>query len=243
MKKGKIVLFGIISALLLFVLFIPIKTEAAAIIKSGKTIALKDFESAPLYKFTLEEDSVVTVSWINNFDTFSTVNVYSDSKANNVTIFSFMESVKGKEYFAFKKGVYYVKMYDQTFGGPTTKITISWTPVSTYDQGNYCADKAVTLSANKTTRVVQTPGCNYERFYKIKIKAPKKVDVIVTYEAIQIVPYKAKIYFHLYSEDFSQEYNIYDDVLPAGTYYLVADPIPKPYFHNSLGSYITFKWK
>lgn len=244
MKQLKIALLGIISTLLLFVVLIPIKAEAASIIKSGKTIALKDKGDAPLYKITLEEDSVIKVEWANNKQNFSTFCIYADSKTQNELVFSWLDKgVSGKEFFALKKGVYYIRMYDQASGGPTTRVTVSWTPVSTFDQGNYCADKAVNLSFNKTMQLVQTPGNNCERYYKFKItKAPKSINLMITYQIVYIIPDKAPIYFHIYNEDFSREYS-QSDVLPVGTYYLVADPIPRPYFWNSLGTYITFKLK
>ena len=247
MKQLKIALLGIISTFILFLVFIPIKAEAASIIRSGSTIALKNYGVAPLYKMTLEKDSLVKVSWSNNKNSSAQMLLYTDSKRTKlVTSAGFNDGASGKKFFSLKKGVYYIYMYDnfESAAAPTTKVNFSWTPASNYNKENFCSSKAIMLNANTTESVVQTPSENYPRYYKIKLTREQKVQILT--------PYGNNTYIHIYSADWSTQYltspadetiMVTTQKLKAATYFVVIDECSRPYQSGVLGKYIAFKWK
>ena len=245
MKQLKLLLLGAVSALLmLFVVFIPMRANAATI-ENGVPTALQR-EGKAIYKFTLEDDSLLTINWVKNNRDLAYFQIYADrNKTESVTYgyYPFSE-VSGKMMFPLRRGTYYVEMYDgDSKYAPTTKVKFSWTSAKNYSKDNYSLATAKTLKANTLEEAVQIRKYNYNRWYKISLK-----------KAQRIIVEGANEYSYLYGlsildsklQTVSRNYSDYDFILttkvPKGTYYIVI-PDDSSLNNSYFGEYIAFRWR
>lgn len=239
MKQLKIALLGIASMLLLFFFaFIPMRAEAATI-ENGKNTKLLQ-SGQQFYKFTLSDDSLVQVYWSNNTKNGTAITLYVDKDKKKMIDFLYPSGQKtGKEFYALKKGTYYVDMYDYY---QVASVKITWNVASKYDKQNYCMAKATTLNKDTIANVVQTPRYDYSRWYRIKLTKAQKVTILS--------PYGNGGFVYLYSPSWqSYQFSTADstnkvttDKLAAGTYYIRV-AMDGSYYQGVEGSYIAFKWK
>ncbi len=245
MKQLKLLLLGAVSALLmLFVVFIPMRANAATI-ENGVPTALQR-EGKAFYKFTLEDDSLLTVNWVKNNRDLAYMQIYLDRNKTQSLFPGYLplSEVSGKFMVPFKRGTYYVEMYDgDSKYAPTTKVKFSWTSAKKYSKDNYSLATAKTLKANTLEEVVQIRKYNYTRWYKITLK-----------KAQRIIVESANEYSYTYGltildsklQSVSRNYSDYDFILttklPKGTYYIV---IPEDSSLNTsiFGEYISFRWR
>ena len=244
MKQLKLLLLGAVSALLmLFVVFIPMRANAATI-ENGVPTALQR-EGKAFYKFTLEDDSLITLNWVKNNRDLACFQIYLDrNKTQSLTYgyYPFGE-VSGKIIFPLKRGTYYVEMFDgDSKYAPTTKVKFSWTSAKNYSKDNYSLATAKTLKANTLEEVVQIRKYNYTRWYKISLKKAQRIIV----ESANDFSYLDLTILDSKLNSVYQNYSDYDFILttkvPKGTYYIV---IPEDSYLNTspFGEYIAFRWR
>ena len=113
--KQKIsLLMGIlVAALMLFIVFLPMRADAATIKKlsSGTTTALQH-SGGDKYTITLSQDALLRFDWSNNYSGRTYFRLYKNSDYTG-SVFSFSPSTeKGTDYYALSAGTYYIDMYD-----------------------------------------------------------------------------------------------------------------------------------
>ena len=180
MKHLKGLLLSLVGLMLLFVVFLPIKAEAATWkqITPGTGIALTNYNSGTYYyKLSLKEDSFVKVHWNGNADFDYYGYVYKDSNFTKSLGSIYANTATGDRYIALKRGTYYVKMYDGFSKTPTVRVSFNVTTSASLDKGNYCASKAASLKASTKVTVAQTPNYNYTRWYKVKLTKNQKLTI------------------------------------------------------------------
>ena len=255
MKQLKLLLLGAVSALLLlFVVFIPVRANAATIENGVPNALLR--EGKAIYKFTLDKDSLVEINWVKNNNNLANCVIYADRQKTQEVQYNFINSKSGKVCIPLKRGTYFVDMYDGATGkAPTAKVKFTWTPATKYDRKNYSIAKAYQLKPNTVEQVVQIRTCNYTRWYKIQTKKDQKITIMPRYQYYGQSPYSSYWYpiytFKLYDSQFNSisisdysEYsnngNMVTNVLPKGTYYIV---IPPTYDTSIRGDYVSLSWK
>ncbi len=242
MKQYKSFLIGVIGILLMtFIVFVPMNAKAATI-TNGKGIKLLQ-SGKQFYKFTLEDDALLQVSWSNYSSNPTAVSIYYDvNKLDILTpVIFFGES--GKNFYTLRKGTYYVDMYENATN-PTTIVKFNWTLVSTYDKANYSKLTAEPLKADTIEHVAQVGKYAYTRWYKIKVSKEKKLTIKTpygnggnsSYGGIYLLNSKSRII----SLNYSEKEIVTAGTVPAGTYYIT---VRKPELYKGVGSYVAFKWK
>ena len=245
MKQFKMLLLTAVTALLmLFVVFIPMRANAATI-ENGKGVKLLA-EGKQFYKFTLDDDSVIQLSWGKNNNGLARVTIYADKNKSSYIRGYSMGSATGKLYVCMKKGTYYVDMYDgNSTKKPQATMKFTWESGKKYSRGNYSLATAYSLKANTIEQVAQIRKYDYDRWYKIKLTKTQKITLQV--------PYGPAYYIYVFNSngDFVEfDYNsvyyygltemVSDKKVPAGTYYIMVgltDPT------ETVGEYFAFKWK
>ncbi len=244
MKHLKIAFLGIVSLLLMaFIVFIPMNAKAATI-ANGQNIRLLN-QGKQFYKFTLEDDALVQISWAKNPSDYASLTIYLDkNKTKRLTSVDIYGS--GKRFFAMSKGTYYVDMYDN-FSKPRTEVKINWTLASKYDKGNFSIGTAQNIKSNELVRIANVHKYDYMRWYKFTLTKSQKVKITVPYG----------IFYNLYFYDSKmRDLNSLDnfrgwddsrdnsyttlDMLPKGTYFIrtnMYDPAEK------IGMALSFKWE
>ncbi len=243
MKQLKLLLLGAVSALLmLFVVFIPMRANAATIENGAPNALLR--EGKAIYKFTLEDDSLLTINWVKNNRDLSSVYIYSD-RSKSYTVYAFDPyGVSGKEIIALKRGTYYVEMFDgNSTYAPTAKVKFSWTSAEKYSKDNYSISTAKALKANTMETAVQIRKYNYKRWYKITLKKAQRI-VLECNEysnglnSLTILDSKLQsVYKYNVSGDC-----VVTDKLPKGTYYVIV-PERSDSLTSYYGNYYAFKWR
>ncbi len=244
MKVLKTVVLAFVGIILAaFIAFIPMKTQAATI-TNGQTVKLLN-QGKQFYKFTLEDDALVQIKWINNANDKAQCIIY-DSKTRNITLVSnFVKGKSGRQFLALKKGTYYLDLFDDSTA-PSTKITINWTPASKYDTNNYTAKKAQLVSQDTVVRIPQVHNHDYMRWYKIKVTRAHIVTLTKLYDYNGYGYYLNNI--SIYSSNLDKVGYTYDynantitttKKLAVGTYYISVGMID-PY--APVGEALAFKW-
>ena len=241
MKYLKSVALAIVGMFLAaFIAFIPINVKAATI-TNGQSVKLLN-QGKQFYKFTLEEDALVQIKWVNNAGNTAEGIIYIDKTRNNMLCTHFIQNKSGRVFFAMKKGTYYLDLYESNT--PTTTVTINWTLASKYDTNNYSAKKAQTLNPDTVVRIPQVHDHDYNRWYKIKVTKAHKVTITMSYGNA------SKLFFFTSNLDnlssrmnlqYGSDYKTMttSEKLAVGTYYIMV-PMIDPY--SPIGDACAFKW-
>ena len=247
MKKLRIALLCVFSALLFCVVFKPISAEAATTrtLKNGYTYSLT-LEGKYYYKMILEEDSMVQYTYTGNTAQRMNLCIYKDSKRKSI-IYSYSPSAKsGSKYYALKKGTYYIDMHDgYSFLSdytPTTKATVTVTPAKSLDKQNYCRAKAQVVKSNSTVKVAQTPSYDYVRWYKFTLAKAQKVTLITPNGFGSYLDIYSPT-LQLYDVEYTSSQSVTRDKLAAGTYFIRVSANGNSYTNDRGGAAILFKWK
>ena len=253
MKQLKLLLLGAVSALLLlFVVFIPVRANAATIENGVPNALLR--EGKAIYKFTLDKDSLVEINWVKNNNDLANVFIYADRQKTELIQENFINSKSGKICIPLKRGTYYVDMYDGATGkAPAAKVKFAWTPATKYDRGNFSLAKAYLLQPNTEEQVVQIRTCNYKRWYKIQLKKDQILTVNTKYPYWGDYPSSPFFYaiarMQIYNSKFetvSFSVNGAGTIVkstttcPKGTYYIVINPTSDTMVR---GDYALISWK
>ena len=138
-----------------------------ATVKAGTWYNLKDEYPAPVYRFKVADNAIVTIDWKGNKNGEIRFAFHIDQNCEHeVYTTYYLHDEKGIEMFSLSKGTYYLLMENN--GGVKTakaRVLVQKAP----DQGNYKKSKAVSLGANKVAYIANTPDCCYTRWYKIKL--------------------------------------------------------------------------
>jgi len=243
MKQLKLLLLGAVSALLmLFVVFIPMRANAATIENGVPNTLLR--EGKAIYKFTLEDDSLLTINWVKNNRDLAKVYIYSDRSKSYTVDWYELYDPSGKMILPLKRGTYYVEMFDgDSKHAPTTKVKFSWTSAEKYSKDNYSIATARTLKANTMETAVQIRKYNYKRWYKITLKKAQRI-------VLECNEYSNGVYSLTILDSKLQSvyrYNVNWDCtvtekLPKGTYYVIL-PEKSDALDTYFGDYYAFKWR
>ena len=252
MKQLKLLLLGAVSALLmLFVVFIPVRANAATIENGVPNALLR--EGKAIYKFTLDKDSLVEINWVKNNNNLANCVIYADRQKTQEIQENFIVKKSGKIYIPLKRGTYFVDMYDGATGkAPTAKVKFTWTPATKYDRKNYSIAKAYQLKPNTVEQVVQIRTCNYTRWYKIQTKKDQKITIMPKNCYWGMYPYDSSYYPYLmlafYNSKFervglsySSEQFVTSNVCPKGTYYICVGSTEPTTLTR--GDYMSLSWK
>ena len=119
------------------------------------------------YKITVPANNYLTMTFKNSN---SSINVYKSLKADEELLSISPDSGKKSVNVVLPKGIYYFGLrYDSTaFKYKFTKYVT---------KANYKGTKALWWGANKKIAIVQTPGHNFERWYKIKVTKNKRITI------------------------------------------------------------------
>lgn len=146
-----------------------------ATVKAGTWYNLKDEYPAPVYRFKVADNAIVTINWKGNKNGEIRFAFHIDQNCEHeVYTTYYLHDEKGIEMFSLSKGTYYLLMENN--GGVKTakaRVLVQKAP----DQGNYKKSKAVSLGANKVAYIANTPDCCYTRWYKIKLNKKKSISV------------------------------------------------------------------
>ena len=243
MKQLKLLLLGAVSALLmLFVVFIPMRANAATIENGVPNTLLR--EGKAIYKFTLEDDSLLTINWVKNNRDLAEVYIYSDRSKSYTVDWYDLYDPSGKVMLALKRGTYYVEMFDgNSTYAPTAKVKFSWTSAEKYSKDNYSISTAKALKANTMETAVQIRKYNYKRWYKITLKNPQRI-------VLECNEYSNSLYYltildsklqSVYKNNVNWDCSV-TNKLPKGTYYVIL-PEKSNALNTYFGDYYAFKWR
>ena len=248
MKKRTNLIMGLVFALLLFVVVLnPLRAEAAAKVKTLKNGVSTTMgkEGQFVYKLTLNEDSVVKVTWSENNNNHFYFAIHKSQSLDAQIVSKFPDTAKGNISYALKKGTYYVEMYDgYSFSSytPTAKVKFEWQDASIINKNNYCRAKAISLDAKTAARVAQTPTQDYVRWYKIKLTKSQKLSINVLNGSYSYIRVLSPSYTS-YETSYSKGTLTTTEKLSSGTYFICVNDMYNSYKRNVLGEYIVFKWQ
>ena len=98
MKYLKSVALAIVGMFLAaFIAFIPINVKAATI-TNGQSVKLLN-QGKQFYKFTLEDDALVQIKWVNNAGNTAEGIIYIDKTRNNMLCTHFIQNKSGRVFF------------------------------------------------------------------------------------------------------------------------------------------------
>ena len=243
MKQIKIMILGLFGLLLMaFIAFIPIHTNAATI-ENGQTVKLLK-KGQQFYKFTLEDDALVQIKWVDNANDESQCIIYDNKTRNYSLRYDFIQGKSGRYFLAMRKGTYYLDLYDNSTA-PSTKVTINWTPASKYDKGNFSAQTAQNLQPEVLVRAPQVGFYNYYRWYKIKVTRAHKITLTVPYGDVTDVEFlilnsKYNVCVSMFNISDDRKSSTTSKKLAIGTYYIL---IPPESYGSKIGYPVAFKWK
>ena len=245
MKQLKVLALATISALLmLFVVFVPMRANAATI-ENGKSVKLLK-EGKQFYKFTLEDDSVLKVSWSKNNNQLMYMYIYTDKNRSNCVYGFGPSQVSGNYYICLKKGTYYADMFDgNSSKAAQATMKFTWESGKKYSRGNYSLATAYSLKSGTIESIAQIRKYSYTRWYKIKLTKTQKITLQIPYgDYSQFALFNSdceRLYLNSSNYTYGIDKSVYtDDKLPAGTYYIsvfLSNPA------ESYGPYYAFKWK
>ena len=247
MKQLKMLLLAAVSALLmLFVVFVPMRASAATI-ENGKSVKLLA-EGKQFYKFTLDDDSVLQVSWSKNNNNLAYAVIWTDKNRTN-SVYGFSPSTaSGKEYICLKKGTYYVDMCDgNSSKKPQATMKFTWESGSNYSRGNYSMETAYDLKSGTLEQVAQIRKYSYIRWYKVKLTKTQTLTLQIPYGD----PYEFSVlstkegWISMNTSNYNSDNKTISSYskLPAGTYYIMLFDYSMYYGYSTVGQYYAFKWK
>ena len=188
------------------------------------------------YKINVPANYYITLSLKK---TNGGIYIYNSLTTNWEKYFMGYDSYSGKKTFniVLPKGIYYFGNYgysSNSVGAFKYKFT------KYVNKANYKASKALAWNAGKKVTIVQSPGHNYERWYKVRLTKKKRITV---YGAENIELYDAK---HQYVEMTGNEYSdgtVFSsyDKLKAGTYYIRIFGA-RPYYGNPWYGSVQIVW-
>lgn len=243
--KQKIsLLMGIlVAALMLFIVFLPMRADAATIKKlsSGSTTALQH-SGGDKYTITLSQDALLRFDWSANNSGRTYFSLYKNSDYSGI-VYSFSpDTVSGTKYYALAAGTYYINMYDGYSSSSIpaqAKIKYLAYPSKNVNKDNYCRAKAETVAMNTYVKAAQTFDYNYTRWYKIYLGSSRKIVINLPYGGnYEYKILTAKLNNVATSYESNKKRLVTQDAQLKGTYYICvstgADEIE--------GTPIVFQW-
>ncbi len=235
MKQLKKIFCIVMTMAFIFAFACPAATADAATksIKEGKWVTVSS--TSNYYKVTVKGEGYITLTAKNKKGSADFVLLDNDKELFSDPGYLFCtfgtESIK----VPVSKGTYYIKLTSEVEFGGKASVKYTFTPLKT--KTNYCIDNAITLKPGKYTKIYQTPGYSFDRFFKIKLKTDKKITV------------KSKSEVLLYDDEgeIVDTVQDYDDLevriyktkkLKAGTYYIQAQ-----YMYYDVPSIYKVKWQ
>ena len=168
------------------------------------------------YKFTVPANYYMTLTIKGS--NYTSLEIYKALKAKNDNDYcgSYDHSNSSAKTFniALPKGTYYF-CSDYNFG----KLAFKYRLYKYVNKPNYKSTKALNWKANKKLAIVQMPGHNYERWYKIKLTKKKRIYI---WGANDVDLYDAKRQpLQVSSNNNSDSYTYYSyNKLKAGIFYI-----------------------
>ncbi len=167
------------------------------------------------YKVTVPANYYMVLSLKKGSD----IRIYKSLKADYSKHIKYFYSDKNSSYnIVLPKGIYYFSgtWGDQVYGAFKYKF------VKYVNKPNYKGTKALSWGANKKLAIVQTPGHNYERWYKVKLAKKKRIYVYGTDSYNGVALYNAKHQRLRGTSNSNSDGYIYSSYnsLKPGTYYI-----------------------
>ena len=226
MKKSKKLLAFLLSVLTVALIACPVIAVNAATVKTisaGSYVKVTN-STKYYYKVTVKSEGYITLygkgvknnrygyayiellnskkkAFMNTYPSYINVDTYTDNTA----------SIK----YPVSAGTYYIHVRDVSSTG---SFSVKYTFKAITQPANYCIAKAKALASGTVSTVYQTPGYNFERWYKITLKSNKKISV-TTNESVDIFDNEGNRIPYDYS---SGKYTTKSKMV-AGTYYIRLD--------------------
>ena len=195
-----------------------------------------------IYTMKLSSDSVVTMSIRDNFTKETYLRIFSDRSCKNLLFaMDYVIRDRGTTDWAFSKGTYYVRMYDDV---KKTTSQIRITAKKAVNRDNYCRAKAVSLPAKKQVKIADTADYNYDRWYKINLKKDQYIHLTI--------PDDDEEYFVLYDANLrhldctvSGNVIVTADKQRRGTYFIRVYSTGASWFDENaqLGKLLSLSWQ
>lgn len=247
MKSGRI---AFATVLMIVVMIFSMSAFASSdykysALKADKWYNLKEEYPKTVYKVKISDTSIVTINWRGNKNGEFHVVFYADKACSNEAYSTYyIHDTKGLEGFSLSRGTYYVLM-ENNAGVKSLQAKIRITKA--VDKGNYSKAKAVSLAANRTVQIAQSPDCCYTRWYRIKLTKKQSVTITTSdYDANKVFMFGADMKLIKCAKGDSKV--VTDNNLSAGTYFIRVVPFAPfssqyEYENEYAGDYMTLKWR